>query len=137
MFELINEIESYPQFVPWCTGAQVLARDDREIVARLEVKRGLLRTSFTTRNTLEPDKSVSMSLVEGPFRSLQGLWTLSAIQGPGNSVLGCRVTLAMSFEFASALSATLLDPLFERTLVQLVDAFVRRARSLRQQADKD
>ena len=131
MFELINDIERYPQFVPWCSRAEVLERSDRQIVARLQIRRGPLHTSFTTRNALTPEHSVAMQLVEGPFRTLEGLWTLSPIAGPDAAVLGCRVELEMKFEFTNAVTAVLLEPVFEQSVAQLVDAFVRRARSLR------
>lgn len=133
MFELINDIERYPQFVPWCSRAEVLERSEREIVARLTIRRGPLRTSFTTRNELTADSSVSMRLVEGPFRMLEGLWTLRPIAGPDTAALGCRVELEMKFEFANVVTAALLEPAFEQSVAQLVDAFVRRARSLRTQ----
>jgi ribosome-associated toxin RatA of RatAB toxin-antitoxin module len=135
MFELINDIERYPQFVPWCSRAEVLERTEQHIVARLAIRRGPLRTSFTTRNQLTASRLIAMQLVDGPFRMLEGLWTLSPIvsptAGPDDAMLGCRVELEMKFEFANAVTAALLEPVFEQTVAQLVDAFVRRARSLR------
>lgn len=131
MFELINDIACYPQFVPWCSRAEVLERTDQQIVARLTIRRGLLHTRFTTRNCLTPDRSIAMQLVEGPFKTLEGLWTLGPIAGPDAAPLGCRVELEMKFQFANVVTATLLEPVFEQTVAQLVDAFVRRARSLR------
>ncbi len=131
MFELINDVESYPQFVPWCVAARRVSSEGTQVVACLEVKRGLLKTSFTTRNTLEEGCRVRMELVEGPFRALQGLWTLAAITDPQGQSLGCRVTLEMRFEFANSVTARLLEPVFEQTVASLVDAFVARARQLR------
>ncbi len=126
MFALINDIESYPQFLPWCSGARVHSRSDTEIVASLDVQRGPLRASFTTRNELEPDKRVRMHLVEGPFRTLEGEWTLTPIGEDG-----CRVELALRFAFANPVSAALFEPLFEETAGSLVEAFVSRARAMR------
>ncbi len=134
MFELINDIERYPQFVPWCSRAEVLERSDDQIVARLDIRRGPLRSSFTTRNRLTADHSVAMQLVEGPFRKLEGLWTLTPITAPDGAALGCRVELEMKFEFSNVVTAALFDSAFEQSVAQLVDAFVRRARSLRQAA---
>jgi ribosome-associated toxin RatA of RatAB toxin-antitoxin module len=131
MFELINDIACYPLFVPWCSRAEVLERSEEHIVARLTIRRGVLHTRFTTRNTLSRDQSIAMQLVEGPFRTLEGLWTLKPIVGPDAAPLGCRVELEMKFEFANVVTATLLEPVFEQTVAQLVDAFVRRARSLK------
>ena len=131
MYELINDVERYPEFVPWCVGARLISREGPEVVARLDVKRGLLRASFTTRNTLEEGCRVRMALVEGPFRALEGLWTLTGITDASGASLGCRVELEMSFEFSNALSGALLEPVFEHTVASLVDAFVARARQLR------
>jgi ribosome-associated toxin RatA of RatAB toxin-antitoxin module len=123
MYSLINDIERYPEFVPWCTAARVESRKQGEVVASLTIKRGPLRAEFTTRNLLEPDKRVLMQFVSGPFSVLEGLWTLTPLGD-----LGCRVELEMRFEFANRVAGTLFAPLFEDTAASLVDAFVRRAR---------
>jgi ribosome-associated toxin RatA of RatAB toxin-antitoxin module len=125
MFALINDIESYPAFVPGCTHARVESRTPTEIVATLGVKKGPMHTEITTRNTLDQDKRVHMSLVNGPFKELEGEWTLTPV-GPN----GCRVDLSMRFAFKNPMSAIVLEPLFEQTAASLVDAFVARARSL-------
>jgi ribosome-associated toxin RatA of RatAB toxin-antitoxin module len=124
MFALINDIESYPQFVPGCTRAHIESRGEREIVATLAVKRGAMRAEFTTRNELEPDTRISMHLVRGPFRELEGEWWLTPIGAEG-----CRVELMLRFAFANPLLALLFEPLFEATAASLVDAFVTRARA--------
>lgn len=123
MYQLINDVESYPQFVPYCTAARVVSRKGNEMVATLNIKRGPLRAEFTTRNLLEPDKRVLMQFVSGPFRVLEGLWTLTPLGD-----LGCRVELEMRFEFANRVAGALFEPLFEDTAASLVDAFVKRAR---------
>jgi ribosome-associated toxin RatA of RatAB toxin-antitoxin module len=79
LFALINDIESYPRFIPWCTHSKVISRSEQEIVATIGVQRGPLTSEFTTRNELEPDRRVLMHLVEGPFRMLEGEWLLSPI----------------------------------------------------------
>jgi len=123
MYALVNDIERYPEFVPWCTAARVDARKAGEIVATLTIKRGPVRSEFTTRNLLDPDQRVLMQFVSGPFRVLEGLWTFTAL-----GELGCRVELEMRFEFANRLTNALFAPLFEDTAASLVDAFVKRAR---------
>lgn len=128
MYRLINDIEHYPEFVPFCTAARVESRTDAEVVATLAIKRGPLKTEFTTRNLLEPDRRILMQFVSGPFRVLEGLWTLTPLGD-----LGCRVELEMRFEFANRLTSALFEPLFEDTAASLVDAFVRRARDERGQ----
>jgi ribosome-associated toxin RatA of RatAB toxin-antitoxin module len=123
VFALINDIESYPQFLPWCTHARVQSRSASEIIATLGVRQGALHGEFTTRNTLEPDRSIRMQLLSGPFRTLEGEWRLTPIEG------GCRVELSMRFGFRNPFSALLLEPKFAATIGSLVDAFVARARS--------
>lgn len=123
MFALINDIERYPQFVPWVTQARVDSRSQGEIVATLTVKRGALHTEFTTRNSLEPDTRIGLELVKGPFQELCGEWRLVPIGSDG-----CRVELSLRFSFANRLSGIVLEPLFESTAATLVDAFVKRAR---------
>ncbi len=123
VFALIEDIESYPQFLPWCTHARVLERHGSIVVASLGVRQGAFTGAFTTRNTLTPDTRILMQLVEGPFRHLEGRWDLAPIEAHG-----CRVELAVSFEFKNRLSGMIMEPLFAQTLGSLVEAFVRRAR---------
>ncbi|HEX4618642.1 MAG TPA: type II toxin-antitoxin system RatA family toxin [Steroidobacteraceae bacterium] len=122
LFALINDIESYPQFLPWCTHARVESRTPQEIVATIGVRQGALQGEFTTRNTLEADRSVHMRLVSGPFKTLEGKWLLTPVED------GCRVELAMRFAFRNSLTGLLLEPKFAATVGSLVDAFVARAR---------
>jgi ribosome-associated toxin RatA of RatAB toxin-antitoxin module len=124
MYALVNDIERYPEFVPWCSAARVDSRKDGEVVATLTIKRGLVKSEFTTRNLLEPDQRVLMQFVSGPFRVLEGLWSFTAL-----GELGCRVELEMRFEFANRVTNALFAPLFEDTAASLVDAFVKRARA--------
>ena len=135
MFALINDIESYPQFLPWCTSAQVQSRSDRQIIATIGVRRGPLNAQFTTRNELTADHHIGMHLVSGPFKTLEGDWTLTPVAVPGQP--GCRVDLLLRFAFANRLSGLVFEPLFEETAASLVDAFVARARVLAALADHD
>lgn len=127
MFELINDVERYPLFVPGCHAAQVLERRSDLIRARLTVGAGALRTSFTTRNRLEPDRHIHMDLEEGPFRSLTGRWTLEPLQVAGDDAPGCSVELVLRFEVKGGLTGLALAPMVERMAASLVDAFVMRA----------
>ncbi len=124
VYALINDIESYPQFVPGCTRARVDVRTSRQIIATLTVRRGPLRAEFTTRNELEPERRILLHLVRGPFSMLEGEWLLSPLESGG-----CRIELTMRFAFAQRLSALLFEPLFQETAASLVDAFVARART--------
>jgi ribosome-associated toxin RatA of RatAB toxin-antitoxin module len=126
LYALIIDIERYPEFVPGCTVARIESRGEGEVVATLGVRRGGLVTEFTTRNTLDPGRSVTMRLERGPFKALEGLWSLRPV---GES--GCEVTLRLSFEFANRFSGMMFAPLFEQTAASLVDAFVARAREVK------
>lgn len=125
LYRLVEDVERYPEFVPGCTSAQVLERGESEMLARLAVRRGPLRTHFTTRNRLDPGRGVQMQLVEGPFRVLEGRWSFTPIADQG-----CRIELSLRFQFSNALKSALFDPLFEETAASLVRAFVARAQSL-------
>src|ERR1700679_3672075 len=92
VYRLVDDIERYPEFVPGCTAAQVLQRSEREVVARLTVRRGPLRTEVTTRNRLDPDRSVHMLLVEGPFKMLEGSWDFTPVASNG-----CRIDFRLRF----------------------------------------
>ncbi|MBS0578007.1 MAG: type II toxin-antitoxin system RatA family toxin [Proteobacteria bacterium] len=125
LFALINDIEAYPDFLPWCTHTRVLERSDRHVLATLGVRQGALSGEFTTRNTLEPDRAITMQLVRGPFTTLEGQWLLTPIEAHG-----CRVDFTVRFAFKNRLTAMLLEPLFATTIGSLVEAFVQRARRL-------
>ena len=125
LYALITDIERYPEFVPGCRVARIEQRDEREVVATLGVQRGALNAEFTTRNTLDPGRSVAMRLERGPFKALEGIWSLRPV---GES--GCEVTLRLRFEFANRFTAMMFSPMFEQTAASLVDAFVARAREV-------
>ena len=122
VFALVNDIASYPQFVPGCSGAEILLHTEHEIVARLRVHRGPMSTQLTTRNHLKPHSEIRMELVSGPLRSLDGLWSFTPV---GSN--GCRIELQLQFEFSNALKAALLEPLIEGIATSMVQAFVARA----------
>jgi len=125
MYELVRDIESYPEFLPWCSDARVLEQSETHQVATVAIARSLKQSRFTTRNRLVPDRSIHVSLVDGPFRRLEGSWTFADI---GDS--GCRADLEVEFTFASRLFATLMGPAFTRVCDSLVGAFLRRADAL-------
>jgi len=125
VYQVVDDIARYPEFVPGCTAADVLERDGRQVVARLEMRRGPLRTRFTTRNQLDPDRSVHMQLIEGPFKILEGSWQFAPVASNG-----CRIDFSLRFQFSNPVKSALLEPLFEEAQAELVRAFVARAQSL-------
>jgi len=123
LFALISDIESYPQFVPWCTHAKVQSRQGREIIATIGIKRGPLQGELTTRNELEPSRRIQMHLVSGPLlKVLEGEWLLTPLAAEG-----CRAELTMRFAFRNPLTALVFEQLFAETAASLMDAFVKRA----------
>lgn len=128
VFGIINDVERYPEFVPGCSAATVLERGATSLRARLTVGSGALRTSFITRNELQPPSAIRMQLDEGPFRTLEGSWQLTPILLPGaQAPSGCRVDLQLRFEPKGGLAGIAAGPLVERLAASLVDAFVARA----------
>ncbi len=125
LYDLVVDVERYPQFVPGVHDAAVIERSDSEQLARLTVHRGPLRTEFTTRNQLAPGRSVDMQLVSGPFKVLQGHWSFTPVASNG-----CRIEFRVRFEFSNPLKSALFEPLFEDTVATLVRAFVTRAQGL-------
>lgn len=122
MYALVADFERYPQFIPWIGGARVLERGEGYVVGRLEMHRGGLKESFTTRVALHPSTRIDMDLIEGPFKTLHGEWTFLPIQDRGT-----KVTLYMRFELSNALLNVLFAKSFEKNCGELVDAFVRQA----------
>ncbi len=129
IFALVADLESYPQFLPGCTASSVLSRDATSLVASLSLSRGPFASSFTTCNTLEPPRRMTMELVDGPFKSLHGEWQVTPL-GDLLAQQGCRIDLRVQFQFASVARDWLLGPAFELTCSGLVDAFVARARAV-------
>jgi ribosome-associated toxin RatA of RatAB toxin-antitoxin module len=126
VFALVNDVASYPLFVPGCSSAEVLMHSEHEVVARLRVRRGPLSTQLTTRNFPRPHSEIRLQLVAGPLRSLDGLWTFAPV---GSN--GCRIELQLQFEFSNPIKAALFEPLIEGTASSLVQAFVTRAQQSR------
>jgi len=127
IYALINDVAAYPEFLPWCEAARVLAAGEDEIVAEVTFAKGMARASFTTRNRLQKDKMVEMQLVNGPFRHLHGFWRLTPLGDDGQ---GCRINLDLEFELKNALLSATLGPVFNHIANSLVDAFVSRARAV-------
>jgi ribosome-associated toxin RatA of RatAB toxin-antitoxin module len=125
MYELVNDIERYPEFLPWCRGARVVSETEHEMQASLDLARGGLHKTFTTHNTLVPGRSITMTLEHGPFRHLEGRWQFVDL-GPE----GSKVSLDMEFEFAGVLLDMMAGPVFHEITNSLVDAFIQRAASL-------
>ena len=122
MFDLVNDVEAYPKRFGWCDAAEVLEREDNVLVARLDLKFAGLKQSFTTRNTTDKPHSLAMKFVEGPFRSLDGLFTFQALGD-----VGCKIALALDFDYAG-LGGSVLRMGFQQLANRMVDDFCDEAR---------
>lgn len=125
MFELVDDVASYPEFLPWCNHAEVHERTDGTVEATLELHKGAVSKQFTTRNVRNEFDSIDLALVGGPFRTLRGGWRFNDL---GEN--GCKVSLDLEFEFDSVMVDMMFGSFFESTCNSLVDAFTRRAESV-------
>ena len=122
MFVLIDDVEAYPEFLPWCNDTEVHNRTDDTVDATLELHKGSLSNHFTTRNTRREFETIELELIGGPFRVLQGGWRFTEIGEEG-----CKVALELEFEFENKLIDMMFGAFFEDTCNSLVDAFTKRA----------
>lgn len=122
MFELVNNIEDYPRFLPWCQASHIISATEEEVVAGLEVIWKGIHKSFTTRNRLHPFEHVEISLVNGPLKHLEGKWSFIPLKEQA-----CKVLLDLEFEFAGHFIDRMFEPIFQHIANVLVDAFCKRA----------
>lgn len=122
MFDLVNDIEHYPQFMQGCVSAKVLSQSDTELVGELRLAKAGISQQFTTKNTLLRPERIDMSLVEGGFKNFSSQWTFDAL-----TTNACKVSLSMEFEFKSGLMGFTAEKLFSSSANNLVDAIVQRA----------
>ena len=122
MFELVDRVELYPQFLPWCGGARVLGQGENRKTARLDIDYHGVRAHFTTDNVNDRPASIVVTLKDGPFRHLHGEWRFRAL-----GEHGCKVEFALAYEFATDLLDKVIGPVFSHIANTFIDAFVKRA----------
>jgi ribosome-associated toxin RatA of RatAB toxin-antitoxin module len=122
MFELVNAIEDYPHFLPWCKSAHIVEREENTVTATVEVSKGGVHKTFTTHNTSIPYKAITIELVQGPFDHLLGAWQFNAL-----NETACSIDFTLDFKFKNKLSSLLLTPLFSYIGNTMIDAFTKRA----------
>ncbi len=125
MFELVDDVGHYQEFLPWCGGASVLERTDFIVIASVSIAFKGLKQSFTTRNTLTKHEQIAMELVDGPFRELSGEWRFIAIDDHS-----CKVTLNLDFKVAGGFLGKIVQPVFQIICESMVRAFCERADKL-------
>lgn len=125
MFDLVNDIEAYPSYMNGCAAAKVLQRGENTLTARLDLEKAGLRQSFTTRNTLRAPSSITMDLVEGPFKRLKGLWQFRELANGS-----CQIEFQLEYEFSNFLLGLAAGKLMAQLVNEQVDAVCRRAQAL-------
>jgi ribosome-associated toxin RatA of RatAB toxin-antitoxin module len=122
MFDLVDGVESYPQFLPWCGSTEVKFRDDKKTVATLHINYHSVKAHFTTENDKEIPEWMSIRLVDGPFRRLEGMWRFKPL-----AENACKIEFSLSYEFSSKLFEKVIGPVFSHIANTFVDAFTKRA----------
>lgn len=122
MFALVDHVEDYPRFLPWCSQTRVEFRDNRKTVATLHISYLSVKSHFTTENEKEIPLRMSIRLVDGPFRRLEGLWRFKPL-----AENACKIEFQLSYEFSSKIFEKIIGPVFSQITNTFVDAFVERA----------
>jgi len=122
MFVLVDDVETYPEYLPWCKSSEILQRTDEVVQATLELQKGAMSNKFTTRNARNEFDSIDITLVGGPFRHLEGGWVFADLGAQGS-----KVALNLDFEFESMLVDMMFGTFFEETCNSMVDSFTNRA----------
>ncbi|MCL5255714.1 MAG: type II toxin-antitoxin system RatA family toxin [Gammaproteobacteria bacterium] len=125
MYELVNDVAAYPEFVPGCVAARILEESDTSMVAELSISKAGIRHAFTTRNTFVNEHSIAMELVQGPFRHLRGGWEFKPLSDEA-----CKVILRLDFEFSNKMLQFAFGKVFNEVTSRMVDAFAARARQV-------
>lgn len=122
MFDLVDKVADYPDFLPWCGGAEELSRDNDEVKASVTISHSGINKAFTTCNRLQKNKMIEMELVNGPFKHLHGFWRFETL-----SDSACKVSLDLEYEFSSKLLGMAVGPVFNQIANSMVDSFCLRA----------
>ena len=121
LYDLVSDVENYPDFLPWCVGLRVTGRDENVIRADMIVGFKMLREKFTSRVTLTPNERIDVEYLDGPFRYLENRWLFIEKEG------GCEIDFFIDFEFRSRLLRKVMEPLFHEAVRRMVRAFETRA----------
>jgi len=125
MYALVNDIESYPVFLPWCTAAKISNKKDESLIATLSLAMGKIKQSFTTENTMREGSRIDMRLIEGPFKHLTGYWKFNP-----EDEQSCHIQLHMNYEFKNKIIKYTLGKMFYTVMNTMVESFVQRAQQV-------
>lgn len=122
MFDLVADVEKYPQFMPWCGGASVSTRDETGMQASITISLAGIKQTFTTRNTHQYPSCIELELVDGPFSALKGRWEFIPL-----SEDACKVLFTLNYAFSNRALETMVGPIFNRIATSFIDSFTQRA----------
>ncbi len=125
MFDLVNDIEAYPQFLPWCSGSRILKRTDGYVEAELMISKGGFKKSFSTKNTIDPGGKITVSLLDGPFTYLEGVWNFMPLREDAS-----KITLDLEFEMSGKLASLAFGAVFNQICNTMVSSFTNRAKTV-------
>ena len=126
MYNLVNDVESYSTFLPWCHRSKIISKSENIIDATLDLTKGGIGYTISTRNKLIKNKSISIRLIDGPFQHLEGCWQFKPISYGS----GCRMRLDMNFDFSNRATSIILRPIFTQIISSLVYSFCKRAQDI-------
>ena len=124
MYQLVDDITSYKEFLPWCGNSVEDNRSNNMVEATVTIAKGSLNKAFSTRNTLQKNALIEMELLEGPFKKLQGFWRFEPLKEHAS-----KISLDLEFEFSNRLVGLAIGPIFNQVANSMVDSFVERAKS--------
>lgn len=125
MFDLVADVSRYPEFMPWCGGAEVHEQNEQGMKASVTISIAGIKQSFTTQNTHDYPNRIQLVLVDGPFSDLKGDWHFTALGEDG-----CKVEFVMEYAFSSRALEMVVGPIFNRVANSFIDSFTRRAHDL-------
>lgn len=125
MFDLVNDIEAYPLFLPWCSGSRILKRNDDVVEAELFIAKGGFKKSFSTRNRIDQGGKITVSLLDGPFSYLEGVWSFMPLREDAS-----KITLDLEFEMSGKLASLAFGAVFNQICNTMVSSFTTRAKQV-------
>jgi ribosome-associated toxin RatA of RatAB toxin-antitoxin module len=125
MFELVNDIESYPKFLPWCSASRILKRGEDFVEAELLIAKGGFKKAFSTRNKIDSEGKITVSLLDGPFSYLEGSWNFLPLRENAS-----KISLNLEFEMAGKLANLAFGTVFNQICNTMVGAFTQRAKDV-------
>jgi len=125
MFDLVNDIEAYPQFLPWCSGSRIIKRGEDMVEAEIIISKGGFKKAFSTRNKIDLGGKITVSLLDGPFSYLEGVWNFMPLREDAS-----KISLDLEFEMSSKLASLAFGTVFHQICNTMVGAFTSRAKQV-------